>query len=79
MKELKDAVLGFLIALGLVVGCYLLFVRECNVIVPPGVDEKRCKCVGKMVNLKLLLGSEDALELPKTEHCAGVITGWVSK
>ncbi len=52
---------------------YKIFVRPCNLITPDTKDQKTCKCLGKVVNLKYLLGSEDAFELPKTEYCVGVI------
>lgn len=73
IKELRKAFVGVGLAVGLAVAGYYLFVRECNVIIPPGLNEKRCKCAGKVINLKLLLGDERAMELPKTEHCVGVV------
>ena len=74
MSEFKDVLIGFIGAV-LVVGLgYFLFVRPCNVIPVDTTQETRCKCLGKVVNLKLLLGDRDALELPKVEHCVGVVT-----
>jgi len=72
VQEVKKFAIGFGLAVAVVLGGYFVFVRECNVIAAEG-DLKRCRCLGKVVNLKQLLGSEDAMELPKTEHCVGVV------
>jgi len=74
VDNFKDIVIGFSLAFLLLASGYFTFVRKCNVIIPPGVDETRCKCLGKVINFKLLLGREDAMELPKTEYCVGAVT-----
>lgn len=73
MKDLKDILVGLVGAVLIFILGYFLLVRPCNVITVDRTQETRCKCVGKVVNLKLLLGSRDALELPKVESCVGVV------
>lgn len=73
MKEVKDILIGLVGAIFIFAVGYYFFVRPCNVIPVDTTQETRCKCLGKVVNLKLLLGDRDALELPKVEHCVGVV------
>ena len=74
MKDLKDILVGLVGAILVFALGYVLFVRPCNVITVDRAEETRCKCFGKVVNLKLLLGDRDAFELPKVESCVGVVT-----
>jgi hypothetical protein len=74
VKELKKFLLGFFLAAVCVSGAYFAFVHQCNLITKDPTQESRCKCMGKVVNLKYLLGSGDAFDLPKKETCIGVVT-----
>jgi hypothetical protein len=71
--EIGKVLINFVLAAVIIAVGIWLFVRPCNYITADRAGQRTCKCLGKVVNIKYLLGDEKAFDLPKTEHCVGVV------
>ncbi|OGM74798.1 hypothetical protein A2382_01130 [Candidatus Woesebacteria bacterium RIFOXYB1_FULL_38_16] len=71
LKEARDFLIIFVLALALVLVSYFLVVRKCNVFDEKGNYLSQCKCRGKQINIADWLGTWGALSYPKTEYCIG--------